>query len=144
MYSRTPARSGTTRQRSDVGRPQALSCSYAADCRTGSYPLRAPTPCTTIRSGRLAVTRGSFCRRLPAAALRGFANGVLPASSSASFTCWKASTVKNTSPRTSSSSGTLSPVSRSGTDWMVRTFGVTSSPVRPSPRVAARTRRPLS
>ena len=32
----------------------------------------------------------------------------------------------------------------SGTAWIVLTFGVTSSPVVPSPRVAARTRTPLS
>ena len=39
-------------------------------------------PCTTMLSGRDAVTRGSFCRSDPAAALRGLANGALPASTS--------------------------------------------------------------
>ena len=43
------------------------------------------SPCTTRRSGRLAVTRGSFCRSEPAAVLRGLANGGLPASTSRSF-----------------------------------------------------------
>ena len=35
-----------------------------------------------MRSPREAVIRGSFCRRLPAAALRGLANGALPCSTS--------------------------------------------------------------
>ena len=42
-------------------------------------------PCTNIRSWRLAVTRGSFCRSEPAAALRGLANGALPAATSEAF-----------------------------------------------------------
>ena len=51
---------------------------------------------------------------------------------------------KYTSPRTSMTSGTSAPASRSGTAAIVRTLPVTSSPVRPSPRVAARTSRPRS
>ena len=43
-----------------------------------SKPSRAPKPWTISRSGRVAVTRGSFCRSDPAAALRGLANGALP------------------------------------------------------------------
>jgi hypothetical protein len=38
----------------------------------------------------------------------------------------------------------LSSVRRSGISRIVRTFGVTSSPVRPSPRVAPRISRPFS
>ena len=86
--------------------PGARSASYASDCRAALKPSRAPTPCTTIRSGRLAVTRGSFCRSEPAAALRGLANGALPASTSAALSSAKPATGKNTSPRTSSSAGT--------------------------------------
>ena len=94
-------------------------------------------------SGRVAVTRGSFCRSEPAAELRGLANAGRPASWSRSFSSTNACTGKNTSPRTSRVSGQPAPFSFAGTDAMVRTFGVTSSPVRPSPLVAARTSFPL-
>ncbi len=99
-----------------------------------------------MRSGRDAVTRGSFCRSDPAAALRGFANGGRPAATCASLSVRNASTGRNTSPRISMSSGCVagSPPRTSGIVVMVRTLSVTSSPVRPSPRVAARTSRPRS
>jgi hypothetical protein len=71
-----------SRQRSLTGRPQSFITSYACDCDRGWNPRRAPRPWTTIRSPRDAVIRGSFWRRLPAAALRGLANGALPASTS--------------------------------------------------------------
>ena len=45
-----------------------------------SKPSRAPMPCTTMCSGRVAVMRGSFWRSEPAAALRGLAKGLSPAS----------------------------------------------------------------
>ncbi len=98
-------------------------------------------------SARLAVMRGFFWRSEPAAELRGLANGCLPASTSDSLSRSKALTGRNTSPRTSTSLGTGNssvPVSRVGTESMVLTLGVTSSPVRPSPRVSARTSRPSS
>ncbi len=104
-------------------------------------------PWQTIASGRVAVTRGSFCRSDPAAALRGFANGGLPFSTIDSLSFSNASTGRNTSPRTSTRAGTgysLVPMSLCGMLSIVRTFGVTSSPVRPSPRVAPRTSRPSS
>ncbi len=110
-------------------------------------PSRSPSPWHTIASARLAVTRGSFCRSDPAAALRGLANIGLPASFMDSLRRSNASTGRNTSPRTSTRVGTgycSVPVSRCGTFSIVRTLGVTSSPVRPSPRVAARTSRPSS
>ena len=59
----------------------------------------------------------------------------------------KAAVGRKTSPRTSTSAGTGSSAvteSRWGTEAIVLTLGVTSSPVRPSPRVSARTRRPRS
>ncbi len=98
-------------------------------------------------SDLVAVTRGSFCRSEPAAALRGLANNGLPASAIEALSRSKASAGRNTSPRTSSSAGTgrsSVPTSRCGTESMVLTLGVTSSPVRPSPRVRARTSRPCS
>ncbi len=112
----------------------------------GSKPSRAPMPWQTMPRSRVAVTRGSFCRSEPAAALRGLANIGLPASTIEALSRSKASTGRNTSPRTSTSAGTGTssvPGSRWGTESMVLTLGVTSSPVRPSPRVSARTRRPL-
>ncbi len=56
-----------------------------------SKPTRAPMPCTTIRSGREAVTSGSFWRSEPAAAFLGFMNnriiarGRLPSLARSSF-----------------------------------------------------------
>ena len=79
-YSSTSPSVATTRYRSLTGRPQRPSSAYVPDCVCGTGPLRAPRPCTSSRSGRRALTRGSFCRSDPAAALRGFANGALPAS----------------------------------------------------------------
>ena len=144
MYSRTPSSSGVTRNSSLTGRPQPRSRSYQPEWVSGAVmPAVAPTPCRMSDSGRVAVTRGSFCRSEPAAELRGLANGGLPASVSRSFSSWNAATGRNTSPRTSSSSGTSGPASRSGTAAIVRMLGVTSSPVTPSPRVAARTSAPL-
>ena len=94
-------------------------------------------PCTIALRARDAVTRGSFCRSEPAAELRGLAKAALPASSSDSFSFPNASTGMKTSPRTSSTAGWPEPFSRAGMAAMVRMLGVTSSPVRPSPRVAA-------
>lgn len=56
-----------------------------------SKPSRAPMPCTTMCSGLVAVTLGSFWRSEPAAALRGLANGLSPASTSRAFRPSKAS-----------------------------------------------------
>ncbi len=99
-----------------------------------------------MRSGREAVTRGSFWRSEPAAALRGLANGALPASTRPALSSRNATTGKKTSPRTSNRRGApLSATCRDdGTFAMVRTFSVTSSPVTPLPRVSARTSRPSS
>ena len=54
---------------------------------------------------RVAVTRGSFCRSEPAAALRGLANTGLPASVIDTLSRSNASVGRNTSPRTSTSAG---------------------------------------
>src|SRR5579875_2148725 len=107
MYSRTSARLPTTRHRPLTGSPHPRSRSYQPDCVAGgsSSPSTRPTPCTMRSSGRVAVTRGSFWRSDPAAELRGFANGALPASVSLRFSSSKAATGRNTSPRTSSTAG---------------------------------------
>lgn len=47
-----------------------------------SKPSRAPMPCTTMCSGRVAVIFGSFWRSEPAAALRGLAKGLPSVSTS--------------------------------------------------------------
>ncbi|CNJ82392.1 Uncharacterised protein [Mycobacterium tuberculosis] len=94
-------------------------------------------------SGREAVIAASFWRSEPAAALRGFAKGFLPAAIIDSLSFSKSAEEMNTSPRISISSGWFLPLSCCGMLAMVRTLWVTSSPVVPSPRVAARTRVPL-
>ena len=97
-----------------------------------------------MRSGRVAVTRGSFWRSEPAAALRGLANGALPASTRLALSSAKAADGEEDLAADLDPLGTVaSPASRCGMPSMVRTLWVTSSPVRPSPRVAARTSRPL-
>ncbi len=101
-------------------------------------------PWVTNPSLRDAVTRGSFWRREPAAAFRGLANGAFPSATSDAFRASNSSTAKNTSPRTSKTSGRSVPSRWAGMREMVRTLAVTSSPTRPSPRVAALTKRPCS
>src|SRR5579859_6025392 len=98
----------------------------------------APTPCRIRPSGRLAVTAGSFCRSDPAAVFRGLTNGGLPACACRSFSSLNATTGRNTSPLTSSVAGHPAPRRRAGAAAIVLTFAVTSSPVTPSPLVAAR------
>src|SRR5712672_532635 len=89
---------------------------------------------------------GSSTRTEPAAALRGFTKILPPLSSCWRFMASNALRVIRTSPRTSKLEGSLSffrvaRSTRSGTERIVFTLGVTSSPVRPSPRVTHRRRR---
>ena len=60
--SSTAVMSSSTRTSSEVGRPQARRAAYASLWRSMSKPRRAPSPCTSMRSGREAVTFGSFWR----------------------------------------------------------------------------------
>lgn len=109
-----------------------------------SAPSSTPIPYAKNDNGRCAVIFGSSWRRLPAAALRGFANSRCSAARCRSFRRAKSRLNISTSPRTSSTAGTFAPFSFSGIERIVRTFSVTSSPVAPSPRVDARTNRPFS
>ena len=90
----------------------------------------------------MAAFLASSWRTTPAAALRGLTNTFsffAPPSISLrcrSFSAAKSSSRMKTSPRTSST-GAATPFSRLGTASIVRTVCVTSSPVSPSPRVAA-------
>ena len=98
-----------------------------------------------MRSGRVAVTRGSFCRSEPAAALRGLANGALPASTRLRVELLEGLDGEEDLAAHLDELGMVAcPASRCGMPSIVRTLWVTSSPVRPSPRVAARTSRPCS
>ena len=106
MNARTSSSVGTTRTWSETGSPQARRASYAAVCAVGSKPSRAPMPWQTIPRSRVAVTRGSFWRSDPAAALRGLANIGLPASTIEALSRSNASAGRKTSPRTSTSAGT--------------------------------------
>ncbi len=83
---------------------------------------------------------GFFCRRLPAAALRGFLNGFSSRSSCALTSSSKLLRGMYTSPRTSMNAG--ASVSLSGIERTVRRLAVTSSPTKPSPRVEPRTNTP--
>ncbi len=114
---------------------------------SGGPPTTSPSWYTQNDRSRFAVTDGSFWRRLPAPALRGLTNNRSPAAAASSFMRSKLATGRYTSPRTSMTSGTgasARATSRLGTTAIVATLAVTSSPVRPSPRVAAWTYRPPS
>ena len=106
--------------------------------------MKAPTPWTIICSGLDAVTLESFWRSEPEAEFLGLANGALPRSIRDWFNLAKSSRLKNTSPRTSTTSGMSLPDNSWGIPFTVITFRVTSSPTLPSPRVAAETSLPFS
>jgi hypothetical protein len=125
---------GSPRARIHSSVPWCVGAGDAASGRASWYAKKS--------SARLAVMRGSFWRRLPAAALRGFAKRRSPASPCRSFSASNAVRGMNTSPRASKRAGMPLPWSRRGIVAIVPTFAVTSSPVTPSPRVAARTSRP--
>ncbi len=88
--------------------------------------------------------RGSSWRREPAAALRGLANTLPPVRRASSLIFSNPACGRKTSPRTSRRVGISSPRSFSGMALIVRIVEVMSSPVVPSPRVAARTSKPFS
>ena len=80
-------------------------------CRaSGGPPTTSPSWYTQNDRSRWAVIEGSFWRRLPAAALRGLTNSRPPAASACSFIRSKLATGRYTSPRTSSTSGTTTPL----------------------------------
>src|SRR5207302_1036174 len=84
-------------------------------------------------------------RAEPAAAFRGFGAVFVPSAASRSLKALKPESGMYTSPRTSSTGGGASPStarSASGIDLIVFRLGVTSSPWKPSPRVAPRTKAP--
>ena len=110
-----------------------------------SKPSRAPMPCTTMCSGRVAVTFGSFWRSEPAAALRGLANGLSPASTRRALSSSKRlHREEDLAADLDEVGDAVARAGGRGMSAMVRTLGVMSSPVRPSPRVAARVSRPCS
>ena len=149
MYSDAAARSPTTRTRSLTGRPQSRSRSYQPDwagrAASPGRPSTRPTPCTSRSSARDAVTFGSFCRSEPG---RGVARvgerrlarlgqplvQLLERGDRQEHLAAHLEHVRHSRCRTAGA----------GTAAMVRMFGVTSSPVVPSPRVAARTSAPLA
>ena len=103
-----------------------------------------------VDRSRLWVMRASFWRSEPAAALRGLAKGWRPSLTAAAFSSSKLFLGMYTSPRSSrpptpgAMAARASSRRRRGTSRTVRMFTVTSSPVVPSPRVAARASRPSS
>ena len=123
-----------------IGKPRRASRSIASLCVAANGSDNSPQPCAKKRSGRAAVTLGSFCRSDPAAAFRGLANNLPPATSCRSLSAAKSPLSIYTSPRTSSTAG--APTSTCGMSSIVRTLAVTSSPTLPSPRVAASTNTP--
>ena len=128
------------RYRSATGKPSSRSHSRDWSWRESSLPSTCWTLNTNRLNSRWAVILGSFWRREPAAALRGFLKGFSSKSSWRSHRRAKLSSDMYTSPRTSKKgTGSLSTL---GTQRMVRMFSVTSSPVTPSPRVEPRTNRP--
>jgi hypothetical protein len=93
MYSRTPARPSTSFHRSLVGSP-TLQRLVRVRLRVGREADPGADAVHHHAQPADAVIRGSFCRRLPAAALRGLANGALPCSTSDALRSAKAETGK--------------------------------------------------
>ena len=57
-----------------MGMPHSAIRCIIPICVSAGTSLAAPQPCARKRSGRLAVTAGSFCLSEPAAAFLGVAN----------------------------------------------------------------------
>ena len=133
-YAVIPATPSTVSNCLEIGKPSpARYSSNSAWVFTGS-PRCEPTAYKYALRLRLAVTLESFWRSVPAAALRGFLKAGSAFSSSSALMRANSARLKKTSPRTSRSSGSVSSLGISG---IVSTLCVTSSPVSPSPRVAA-------
>ncbi len=94
-------------------------------------------------SGLDIVIFESSCLTEPAAAFRGLANKGSPVFSLCLFSLSKSPLFIITSPRTSSSSGRLFPMSFRGMVFTVFKFWVTSSPTTPSPLVEPTAKVPL-
>ena len=105
-----------------------------------SFPSASWRLNTWMSSRRSAQILGSSCRREPAAALRGLAMRGFPWSSRMALISSNTERAIYTSPRTMSR-GSLSGRTM-GMERTVFKFSVTSSPTRPSPRVAPRTNTP--
>ena len=128
-----------------TGSPAFAAQSRKPRCESNVTPSAAPNEWTHSRRGREAVTFGSFWRSEPAAALRGFANALPPASSSCSFSSSNALDREVHLAADLDHGGRVVDASSvRGTPCTVRTLTVMSSPTRPSPRVAAFTSRPRS
>ncbi len=136
----TPSMSSPASRSGLTGKPRPARRSRAA------LWLSTVSPSSTswysqVVSWRPAVTAGSFWRSDPAPLLRGFAYSGRPSSSRSALIRANSALGMNTSPRASSVAGSGR---RSGIAVIVRRFGVTSSPVVPSPRVAPIANRPRS
>ena len=107
-------------------------------CEAGiSWASSCPTLYAHISRGRLAVIFGSNWRKLPAAALRGLTNVFSPFTNAFLLKISNPDRGMKISPLTSRMSGMLVPRNLKGTLLMVRTLAVMSSPIDPSPLVAA-------
>jgi len=126
--------------------PHARSASSATLCfGSNGSPLLSSRKYAKNSSRRCATIFGSSVRIVPAAAFLGFAARACPAASRSAFIASNAICGSTTSPRTSKlppagipAAFSFAAETPSGTDRIVRTFVVTSSPVAPSPRVNPR------
>ena len=108
--SSSPRRRCTERASGQIGRPQPSKASSSSLWRVGNGAALRPTPRrrrTCPAAGAVAVMRGSSCRRLPAAELRGLTNTFSPRSRASRFMRSNPASGMNTSPRTSSTAGAL-------------------------------------
>ena len=153
---RRPARR-RPRRRACIGLDRQAHRRRSASSSAASASAGSSQPCDLAQAVGEEAERplGGDCRRragapTPAAALRGLTkvfSFFAPPSISLrcrSLSASKSSRRMKTSPRTSSTGGASRPCSRFGIGAIVRTFCVTSSPVSPSPRVAACTSTPCS
>ena len=122
-----------------VRNPQVASVRERLDVAgEGREPRRArPAGTRGTTAGDCAVTDGSFWRRLPAAALRGLANSFSSGSRWRRFISAKSALGEEDLAAHLDAPAGAARAGVWGTLAIVRTFSVTSSPTRPSPRVAA-------
>ena len=106
-----------------------------------------PYPCINSFNGLEAVTSGSNCLKLPAAAFLGFAKIFFPDSFEDSFIFLNSKDSIKTSPLTSKELGIFAIssflINSNGTEGNVLILWVMSSPIVPSPRVAAFSKTPF-
>ena len=122
-------------------KPICLARSKLSNCVV-KLKLLPTKPYNKQSNGRFATSALSCSFKLPDAVFRGFLYGSSPLAIRSSFILLNPSNGSTISPLISNCSGN-GGFNCNGTEFMVFTFAVTSSPCTPSPRVTACTNAPF-